>query len=137
MCTAISSDDMSAAARTSGGSFQIRAIIVGTRYRYLGRCSVTASSTSSGTNRGKLITWLPDTSASDEIENGALWYSTPGITHAERAGSWNWAASVSNTPGLVARMIFGRPVLPPEVGAFQCVVIASGSSASLIERSGS
>ena len=31
MCTATSSDDMSAAARISSGSFQILAIMVGTR----------------------------------------------------------------------------------------------------------
>ena len=65
--------------------------------------------------------------------NGPLWYSGAvarcmplgSIAISSPTASRTWAAA-----GWVETMSFGRPVLPPEVGAFQLAAIRGSSGAS-------
>src|SRR4051794_22433143 len=66
-------------------------------------------------------TWLPVISPSSENRYGALWNS--GAVHSRTPpGSMRYsgarAVTASSVPGSPATMTLGRPVEPPEVGAF-------------------
>src|SRR5689334_15192111 len=63
--------------------------------------------------------------------NGPLWYSGPGTSCTPSRGMYGTAATVGSTvAGAPDRISFGRPVLPPDVGAFHDAAAASGSGAS-------
>ena len=112
------------ASRSSSGSFQMRCIIVGTAYSQSTRCSSTSCE-----RRARRRTVRHDRrrgcrAAAPPVEkpNGPLWYSGPVhevhavLRHARTATRRGIAPSV--TAGPPATISFGRPVLPPEVGAF-------------------
>src|SRR5690348_7365093 len=63
--------------------------------------------------------------------NGPLWYSGPGTSCTPSRGMYGTAATPGSTsPGVPDRISFGRPVLPPDVGAFHDDATASGRGAS-------
>src|SRR5215216_4660577 len=97
-----------------------------------------AANVASGSNRGSTTMWFPWMSPVIDAENGALWYSGPGTTWQPSLWTMrNMGWSGSNTPGSPARMSLGRPVDPPDVGAFQDGATRSGSSPSSSAGSGS
>src|SRR5450759_5073022 len=113
----------------SGGRLQILFIMVGTRYTTSAWCSVMAASVDSASNRGSTTTWLPCNNAKQDHTIGPLWKSGPGITRQpsrlkRRAAS----ADGSINPGSPETINLGRPVEPPEVGAFHAGLTTSGSS---------
>ena len=71
--------------------------------------------------------------------NGALWYSGPGTRWVSSRFIRNTSESKSGSslPSWPATISFGRPVLPPDVGAFQAGAIASGNGPSSNPASGS
>ena len=130
-CQATRSDERSYPSRTSSGRRQIRFIIVGTRYTTSARCSSIAANVPSASNRGSTTTWLPVSSAWHDQTAGPLWYSGPGITrHPSNDIANGGGASVSIIDGSPDTISFGRPVEPPDVGAFQAGDTASGSGPS-------
>src|SRR4051812_50045614 len=95
------------------------------------RASSIAASVPSASKRGSTTTWLPYSSAPHDHTIGPLWYSGPGSTNApSRVKSNGDADSSSITDGSPETISFGRPVEPPDVGAFQAGEIASGSGPS-------
>ena len=76
-----------------------------------------------------------------ENTNGALWYSGPGTSCTPLGCMVKTAASAalsgSVVPSCPATMTLGRPVLPPDVGAFHAVATRSGSSPSGTSAPGS
>ena len=70
--------------------------------------------------------------------NGALWYSGPGTRWQSSRSMRNTIErrSGSNLPSCPATISFGRPVLPPEVGAFHDGATTSGNGASSSDESG-
>src|SRR5690242_21410112 len=63
--------------------------------------------------------------------NGPLWYSGPGTSCTPSRGMYGTAATVGSTrAGVPDRISLGRPVLPPEVGAFHVAAQRSGSGPS-------
>ena len=136
-CHTTFNDDTSYRSRTSAGSFEMRAIIVGTTYIESGcqrsiNCSVVSAS-----KRPPSTTWLPARSAVIVQTNGPLWYSGPGIMCVPSICISNSGLmSGSMRPGPPARISFGRPVLPPEVIALNGFATASGSGPSSTLASG-
>ena len=63
--------------------------------------------------------------------NGPLWYSGPGMIIVASGSAPSSVACASrrsvHTEGSPDTMSFGRPVDPPEVGAFHAVATASGN----------
>ncbi len=87
-----------------------------------------AARVASASKRGSTTTWLPASSAPHDHTIGPLWYSGPGITrHPSSCSSKDGGSSSSIVAGAPATISFGRPVEPPEVGAFQAGEIWSGS----------
>src|SRR5580765_3764251 len=118
-CHTTVNDDTSYRARTAGGSFEMRAIIVGTTYMHSGRCSSISCSVRSASNLPPSTTWLPASRPVTDHMNGPLWYSGPGITIVPSGIIRSRGlASGSISAGAVLRINFGRPVLPPEVIPF-------------------
>ena len=70
--------------------------------------------------------------------NGALWYSGPGTRCVSSRSMRNTSErrSGSSLPSCPATISFGRPVLPPEVGAFHEGATTSGSGSSASPESG-
>ena len=90
-----------------------------------------AASVASASKRGNSTRWLPCISPSVAQTAGPLWYSGPGTTmHSSGRTCSIDATSVSRTAGSPDTISFGRPVLPPDVGAFQAGDAASRSSMS-------
>ncbi len=118
----------------------MRCIMVGTAYIQSTRCSSTSASAASGSKRGITTTWFPVNSAATEKESGPLWYSgpvarcTPSVVMPNPAAV---SATDSVTAAPPATISFGRPVLPPEVGAFHAFAAFGGSGASESSGSGS
>ena len=89
------------------------------------------SSVVSASKRDSTTMWLPVQSAWVEKTNGPLWYSGPGTR-------WTPSSPMPNGPsrsgfavaGAPDRMILGRPVLPPDVGAFHDAAIGSSGNGS-------
>src|SRR5438105_15226970 len=91
-------------------------------------CSSIAASVASASNRGSTTTWLPWSNAAHDHTMGPLWYSGPGST--KTPSRWNSnadGASGSMSDGSPDTINFGRPVEPPEVGAFHAGDTASGN----------
>src|SRR3954470_10931433 len=61
---------------------------------------------------------------------GPLWYSGPGTSWTASRGMYGTAGTSGSTcAGVPDRISFGRPVLPPDVGAFHDDAHRSGSGA--------
>src|SRR5258707_7111214 len=100
-----------------------------------GRCSSIARSVASASKRGSSTMWLPWNSPAEANVNGALWYSGPGI-RTQPPRRIPLRGSAGTIPGSPERISFGRPVDPPDVGAFQVPAAAGGSGSSLRPGSG-
>ncbi len=92
------------------------------------RCASMAASVASASKRGSTTTWLPQSSACHDQMSGPLWYSGPGITMqpsgVSRSGTGPAGSMSEGSPDMIS---FGRPVEPPEVGAFHDGATTSGS----------
>ena len=125
--------------RSSSGSFQMRCIMVGTAYIQSTRCCSTSWSARSASNRSMTTTWFPMSSAATEKLSGPLWYSGP-LARCTPSGVMPNARAVSAWPAVMlgppATMSLGRPVLPPDVGAFHAAATFTGSGASDSSGSG-
>ena len=139
MCTTRSSDVRSRRVRSESGSRQIRSIMVGTAYIHWTRCRSTSSSAALASNRGMTTTWAPSSRARAEVRNGPLWNSGPVVSTVPPGGRPSNGArptTSSYTAGCPATISFGRPVLPPEVGAFQAGATARGRAPSPVPSRG-
>ncbi len=109
----------------------MRCIIVGTSIIQFTPNRSMASSDVSASNRDSTTMWFPVQSAWVENTNGPLWYSGPGTrctpSRPMPNGPSRSGLAVAGAPD---RMIFGRPVLPPEVGAFHDAAMGSSGSGS-------
>jgi hypothetical protein len=84
--------------------------------------------------RGITTRWAPARSAVHDQTTGPLWYSGPGMSRQPSGSTPSVGrASGSSTAGSPETMSFGRPVEPPEVGAFQAGEVTSGSGPSSME----
>ena len=93
--------------------------------------SATAASVASASKRGSCTTWLPQSSAPIVQTMGPLWYRGAGITRQPSGTiSSEGPASRSISAGSPATISLGRPVEPPDVGAFHAGLTTSGSSSS-------
>src|SRR5262245_21811326 len=84
-------------------------------------------------------TWLPWSKAKMDVVKGPLWYSGPVTRCTPSCGMRRSApnpAIGSHVAGWVATMSFGRPVLPPEVGALNAAPTAAGSGSDASDGSG-
>src|SRR4051794_6487725 len=86
----------------------------------------------SASNLARTTTWLPARSALTDQIRGPLWYSGPGITMQPVGDPKTPGAASSNSAGSPDTISFGRPVEPPDVGAFQAGEIASGGAVSSV-----
>ena len=115
------SDDRSYRVRSSSGSFQMRCIIVGTAYIQSTWCSSISARQRVASKRSMITMWLPTSSPPTENDSGPLWYSGP-VARCTPSSCMPKARAVMPTDSLVAgppaTISFGRPVLPPDVGAF-------------------
>ena len=94
------------------------------------RCSSIAASVASASKRGSTTTWLPASSAWHDQTAGPLWYSGPGITrHPSSVSSSGGGSSGSSCAGSPDTISFGRPVDPPDVGAFHAGDVGVGQRA--------
>jgi hypothetical protein len=94
----------------------------------MGLVGLDAASVASASKRGSSTTWPPWSSAPQDHTTGPLWYSGPGMTrHVRGTNRRGERASGSTRPGSPDTMSLGRPVEPPDVGAFQAGETASGS----------
>src|SRR5439155_22316059 len=103
--------------------------------------AATSARAREGSNRLITTRWLPLNRPCMENTNGALWYSGPG-TSCTPLGCMlktaaNPALSGAVVPSCPATMILGRPVLPPDVGAFQAAATRSGNGSSDTSGAGS
>src|SRR5687768_10823000 len=90
-----------------------------------------ATRVASASKRSSSTTRLPASSAPQHHTAGPLWYSGPGMTrHPPSTNPKRFGASGSSSAGSPATMSLGRPVEPPDVGAFQAGDTASGSGPS-------
>ena len=125
-----SSDDTSAAARTSSGSFSIRLNMVGTTCECVTPYRPTSSRYSAGSKCS--ITTAVDfmRSVIATLTCGAVWYSGAGDRYTMPSRSFH-SPAIPSTPMLVSdgwrsymgrRMPLGRPVVPDEyiIGAPIC-----------------
>ena len=107
----------------------MRFIMVGTRYTTSARYRSRAARVASASNRGSTTTWVPCSSAAHAHTTGPLWNSGPGMTRQPsglKPSTDPTAGSI--TPASPETMSLGRPVDPPEVGAFHAGLTTSGSS---------
>ena len=133
------SDETSYRARSRSGRRQIRCIIVGTAYIQSTRYSATRASAPAASKRGITTRWFPASKASSDVVNGPLWYSGPVTRWTPSRGMRSSAAnpsSGSHAAGCVATISFGRPVLPPDVGALNEAAITGGNGSDEIDASG-
>ena len=91
-----------------------------------------AASVASASNRGSTTRWPPASSATHDQTSGPLWYSGPGISRqpsgVDAEGGRRPSGSIE--AGSPATISFGRPVDPPEVGAFHAGDVTSGRGVS-------
>src|SRR5947209_20060868 len=101
------------------------------------RCSSMAASVASASKRGSTTTWSPHRRAWHDQTIGPLWYSGPGMT-MQPLGVINSGGgpSGSSTDGSPDTINLGRPVDPPDVGAFQAGDTTSSSGESSNDGSG-
>ena len=115
----------------------MRFIIVGTRYTTSTECSSIAARVASASKRGSTTRCAPASSATHDHTTGPLWYSGPGISrHPSGSTPRVGRASASMVAGSPATISFGRPVEPPDVGAFHAGEVTSGRGASSIDGCG-
>src|SRR2546423_15260313 len=95
-----------------------------------------AASVASASKRGSTTTWLPASQAEHDQTIGPLWYSGPGITMQPSGEPKPAGCSSSLSDGSPATISFGRPVEPPDVGAFQAGDTASGRGESSVDGAG-
>ena len=130
MCQTVDSDERSYLFFTSSGKREIRDIIVGTNKIQSALCLSTAANVASASNCGKRTKWLPWNNEPAPNENGALWYSGPGM-HTTPSTRWPMPGAPTLTmPGSPATINLGRPVEPPDVGAFIAGEVTSGKGES-------
>src|ERR687892_2045705 len=86
-----------------------------------------AARVASASKRGSTTTWLPHSRAWHDHTMGPLWYRGPGMTRQPsgrlRSGTGPSGSSTLGSPDTIS---LGRPVDPPDVGAFQAGDTASG-----------
>src|SRR3954453_13174167 len=90
-----------------------------------------AARVASASKRGSNARWLPRIRAVHDHTTGPLWYSGPGITRQPSSliiSGDGWSGSIND--GSPATISLGRPVDPPDVGAFHAGDTASGSGSS-------
>jgi hypothetical protein len=73
---------------------------------------------------------LPNATPYRKFVRGALWWSGPGIIMTLLTGNPNGGVETSITAGVPNKISFGRPVLPPDVGAFMTGDTCSSASAA-------
>src|SRR5512132_2463257 len=95
------------------------------------RWASTAASVASASNRGSSTTLQPHSSAWHDQTTGPLWYSGPGMTRQPRgvvrSGAGPSGSIRLRSPDTIS---LGRPVDPPDVGAFHAGDTASGSGSA-------
>src|SRR5438552_8728915 len=95
-----------------------------------------AASVASGSNLGRTTTWLPASHAAHDHTRGPLWYSGPGMTMHPSGEASIAGPSSFHSAGSPDTISLGRPVEPPEVGAFHAGDVTSGNGPSSRPGSG-
>jgi hypothetical protein len=97
----------------------------------------TARNVSSASNRGRTTTLPPYSTVISDQMSGPLWYSGPGITRQPCVPrTTTGGASRSSIAGSPDTISFGRPVEPPDVGAFHALDTTSGNGSASAGRRG-
>src|ERR1700722_20855696 len=95
-----------------------------------------AASVAWASKRGRTTMWLPPSQAEHDHTTGPLWYSGAGMTRQPSGGPIRRGTSASKDAGSPDTISLGRPVDPPDVGAFHAGDVTSGSGSSGRLRSG-